>query len=71
MITNQQDRFNKYVESKLERELIILSKNQLTKESANEKAKDIASKIDWNNSALMHKGFTWMAKNYMLKTSTC
>lgn len=71
MITNQQDRFNKYVESTLERELIILSKNQLTKESANEKAKDIASKIDWNNSALMHKGLTWIANNYLLNSCTC
>jgi len=71
MITNQQDKFNEYVENTLERELIRLSNNQLTKDSANKKAKEIASKIDWNNSALMHKGLTWIANNYLLSSCTC
>lgn len=35
------------------------------------KAKQISSEIaeadDWNNSALMHKGLSWMAKNYLVK----
>lgn len=28
---------------------------------------DIVNMIDWNNSALMHKGLSWMAKNYLMK----
>lgn len=28
-------------------------------------AEEILKVVDWNNSALMHKGFSWMAKNYL------
>lgn len=28
---------------------------------------DIVKVIDWNNSALMHKGLSWMAKNYLIQ----
>lgn len=30
-------------------------------------AKEIISLIDWNNSALMHKGLSWMTKNYLVQ----
>lgn len=30
-------------------------------------AKEIVDLIDWNDSALMHKGFSWMAKNYLMQ----
>ena len=26
---------------------------------------EILQMIDWNSSVLMHKGFSWMAKNYL------
>ena len=31
------------------------------------KAIQIAKEIDWNDSALMHKVFSWMAKNYLMQ----
>lgn len=34
---------------------------------ASQVAKEIVKLIDWNNSALMHKGLSWMAKNYLIK----
>lgn len=39
--------------------------NVLSDERANEIAKDIVKLIDWNNSALMHKGLSWITKNYL------
>ena len=30
-------------------------------------AKEIVVSTDWNNSALMHKGLSWMARNYLLQ----
>jgi hypothetical protein len=29
-------------------------------------AKKIVNLIDWNNSALMHKGLSWITKNYLM-----
>lgn len=40
--------------------------NSIEENRANEIAKEIASRIDWNNSALMHKGLSWMAKDYLV-----
>lgn len=28
---------------------------------------EIIEKIDWSNSDLMHKGLSWMAKNYLIQ----
>lgn len=39
-----------------------------TEESqASQVSDDIVKVIDWNNSALMHKGLSWIAKNYLMK----
>lgn len=47
---------------------IVMRLANITEEA---KAKQISSEIaevaDWNNSALMHKGLSWMAKNYLMK----
>lgn len=47
---------------------IVMRLVNITEEA---KAKQISSEIaeadDWNNSALMHKGLSWMAKNYLVK----
>lgn len=40
----------------------ITEENEARKISGN-----IVKAIDWNNSALMHKGLSWMAKNYLVK----
>ena len=34
---------------------------------ASQVSNDIVKVIDWNNSALMHKGLSWIAKNYLIK----
>lgn len=34
---------------------------------ASQISKEIAKLIDWNNSVLMHKGLSWMVKNYLVK----
>ena len=28
-------------------------------------SEEIVANIDWDNEALMHKGYSWIAKNYM------
>ena len=41
--------------------------NNIEEKKANQISKEIVKLIDWNNSALMHKGLSWMAKNYLVK----
>ena len=42
------------------------SKN-LEEKRANGIAEEILQTVDWDNSVLMHKGLSWMAKNYLKK----
>ena len=47
---------------------IVMRLANITEETkANQISGDIVKIIDWNNSALMHKGLSWMAKNYLMK----
>lgn len=39
----------------------------IEEDKANQISNEIIEIIDWNNSALMHKGLSWMAKNYLTK----
>lgn len=39
--------------------------NTIEETKAKQIAKEITDLIDWNNSVLMHKGLSWMAKNYL------
>lgn len=39
--------------------------NELSDTRVTEIAKDIVNLIDWNNSALLHKGLSWIAQNYL------
>ena len=57
--------FLEYAEEKITRELIGFSNNTLDKNKAKEIAHELVLSIDWENSALMHKGFCWIAKNYI------
>jgi len=41
--------------------------NEIDKNNASQIAKDIIKLIDWDNSALMHKGLSWIAKNYLIQ----
>lgn len=46
----------------------IVMRLMKTEESqASQVSNDIVKVIDWNNSALMHKGLSWIAKNYLIK----
>lgn len=42
--------------------LVVIEENK-----ASQISNDIVRAIDWNNSALMHKGLSWMTKNYLVK----
>lgn len=47
---------------------IVMCLANITEETkASQISSDIVNVIDWNNSALMHKGLSWMAKNYLMK----
>lgn len=47
---------------------IVMRLTNITEETkVNQISSDIVNVIDWNNSALMHKGLSWIAKNYLVK----
>ena len=53
-----------------EKELVSIIKrfvNTIEETKASQIAKEIVVLTDWNNSALMHKGLSWMARNYLLQ----
>lgn len=39
--------------------------NGVSTKRADEIAKDIVKLIDWDSSALMHKGLSWITQNYL------
>lgn len=41
--------------------------NTIEESKASQISKEIVKLIDWNDSALMHKGLSWMVKNYLMK----
>lgn len=41
--------------------------NTIEENKASQISKEIVKLIDWNNSALMHKGLSWIVKNYLIK----
>ncbi len=47
--------------------IIMRLVNSIEESRANQISDDIVKVIDWNNSALMHKGLSWMAKNYLIQ----
>lgn len=47
--------------------IIMRLVNSIEVSKANQISNDIVKVIDWNNSALMHKGLSWMAKNYLIQ----
>lgn len=58
------------------KEMLDFAKKELTaivmrlanipeEDKASQISRDIVKVIDWNNSALMHKGLSWMAKSYL------
>ena len=52
--------------AKKELTVIVMRLANITEEAkAGKISSDIVNAIDWDNSALMHKGLSWMAKNYL------
>lgn len=47
---------------------IVMRLANITEEAkAKQISNEIAEVADWNNSALMHKGLSWMTRNYLMK----
>lgn len=46
---------------------IVMRLMKTEEPQASQVSNDIVKVIDWNNSALMHKGLSWIAKNYLIK----
>ena len=46
---------------------IVMRLMKTNKPQAIQVLDDILKIIDWNNSALMHKGLSWIVKNYLMK----
>lgn len=47
--------------------IIMRLVNTIEESKASQISNDIVKVIDWNNSALMHKSLSWMAKNYLIQ----
>lgn len=58
--------FSDFAEKELANYVKKFSK-EIYKNNASQIAKDIIKLIDWDNSALMHKGLSWIAKNYLIQ----
>ena len=65
MNTNNRE-FVEFVEKEIT-SIVLRFVNIIEECKAAEIAKEIVSLIDWNDSALMHKGLSWMTKNYLTK----
>nr|WP_317363938.1 hypothetical protein [uncultured Blautia sp.] len=46
---------------------IVMRLTKAEEPQASQVSDDTVKVIDWNNSALMHKGLSWIAKNYLMK----
>ncbi len=47
--------------------IVMQLANTIEENKASQISNEIIGAIDWNNSALMHKGLSWMAKNYLIQ----
>lgn len=57
--------FLNFAEKEIETQLLEFSGGKFEKREAKAMAKEIVKSIDWENEALMHKGMSWIAKNYL------
>lgn len=64
MNTINYDKLNQFAENEIAQSLtMILQPNDAS--TSVELAKNIVKTIDWNDNALMHKGFLWITQNYL------
>lgn len=59
--------FIEFAEKEMQTQIAKFTKDAVLEEKAKELAKEVVSTIDWNDSALMHKGLSWIAKNFLIK----
>ena len=67
MNTTVSKSFVDFAEKEMQIEILRFTKNGILEEKVEELAKEVVSIIDWNNSALMHKGLSWIAKNFLIR----
>lgn len=57
--------FIDFAKEQIRAELEYFSDGALSGNAAESMAEAVVRKIDWNNTALMHKGFSWIAQEYL------
>lgn len=65
MTTLRNEKFFVTAEKELTAQFIRLTNGEMNLDEASRLARNTISKIDWKNSALMHKGMSWIAKYVM------
>ncbi|WP_333637902.1 hypothetical protein [Tissierella praeacuta] len=58
--------FVEFAEKEMQVQIFNFTKNNIAEEKAKDLAKEIVSIVDWNDSTLMHKGLSWIAKNFLI-----
>lgn len=66
MTTTKSKEFIEFAENKMKVEILNFAEDKLLEDKVEELAKEIVSKIDWKNKALMHKGLSWIARNVLI-----
>lgn len=67
MNTKKSKEFMSFVEKEMQSQINKFTQDKLAKEMVTELSKEVTSIIDWDNSALMHKGLSWIAKKFLIK----
>lgn len=66
MNTINYEKLNQFAENEIAQLLTVWLQPENTATSR-ALAQDIVKTIDWNDSALMHKGLSWITQNYLKK----
>ena len=59
------EKMKRYIANELKNEIKEILVNERTTEELDELANDALAKIDWEDSALMHKDMKWLANYYL------
>ncbi|WP_077368416.1 hypothetical protein [Anaerosalibacter sp. Marseille-P3206] len=65
MITTIDKSFLDFAEKEIKNQMLTFLKRPMEEIEVERLAKEVVKKIDWDNSALMHKGLSWIAKKYL------
>jgi hypothetical protein len=67
MNTTVSEPFVEFAEKEIQIQILRFTKNSILEEKSKELAKEVVSIIDWDDLALMHKGLSWIAKNFLIR----